>query len=533
MRTPDEQDPATVFRKILADHSTNAPILSQAGAIALESGYPDFAAQLLAQALLIDRTQPETHHHYAVALSRLNRREDAVSSYHEALNLNPDFPEALHDLANTLADLNRFDEAIRHYQQAVALRPNWPHALNNLGTVFLSAGDVDQAIASHQQALQLAPDDAQTHCRLADALAQKEDFTAAIAHYHRALELDPSNHETHNNLGNVYIEISQLDDALLHYRQAHQLRPDLPDIRSNLSKALLTLGQFEEGWREQESRWHLPSNPSGRPPADVWTGANPEGQTILLHTEQGFGDTIHFIRYASLLSAQGARVIVECQPELQPLLQQSNYIDQVILRGQSPRLFNLHAMLLSLPAIYNTTFETIPATVPYLHAPPDLHQHWKTRLSADSNFKVGLVWAGNPKQKNDRNRSTQLAQFAPLAAIPNISIYALQKGPAAEQLKSAPLKIIDCAPDLPDFAHTAALIENLDLVISVDTAVAHLAGALAKPVWTLLTFAADWRWLKERDDSPWYPTMRLFRQRTRGDWAEVIRRVADELRRIA
>jgi hypothetical protein len=252
----------------------------------------------------------------------------------------------------------------------------------------------------------------------------------------------------------------------------------------------------------------------------------------LLHSEQGFGDTIQFIRYAPLLARQGARVVVECQPELRSLLRGVEGVQHLLAQGEPLPPFDLHAPLLSLPLAFGTRLGSIPAQVPYLKADPALAEAWRGKVAGDGRrLKIGLAWAGSPARKGDRQRSVSLSALAPLAAVKGADFYSLQKGPAAEQAKNPPpeMRLMDLTAELKDFADTAALIASLDLVISVDTAVAHLAGAMARPVWTLLEFVPAWRWLLDREDSPWYPTMRLFRQPSRGDWGSVVRRVAEAL----
>jgi hypothetical protein len=289
-----------------------------------------------------------------------------------------------------------------------------------------------------------------------------------------------------------------------------------------------------EGWSEYEWRWKNPgfeSKPSFAQP--VWDGSNHAG-TVLLTAEQGFGDTIQFIRYAPLVAARCRRVLLQCHRELVPLLDGAPGLAGVISRGQALPDFDVHCTLMTLPRLFATTLDTIPARVPYLNAEPARVAAWGAKLGETRRFKVGLAWAGSEAHKNDQHRSMLLSVFAPLSAIPGTLFVSLQKGPAALQIQSPPdgMELIDPTADLHDFADTAALIANLDLVISVDTAMVHLAGALAKPVWTLLPLVPDWRWLLNRSDSPWYPTMRLFRQPALGDWSAVMQRVAADLRRF-
>ncbi|HLK60282.1 MAG TPA: glycosyltransferase family 9 protein [Chthonomonadaceae bacterium] len=309
------------------------------------------------------------------------------------------------------------------------------------------------------------------------------------------------------------------------------LEPENLVMHRQFGMLLLQSGEFKYGWREHSKRVsHLPQ--------PLWDGGSLAGKTILVQAHQGFGDTIQFVRFLPLLKAQGARVLLEHQPALHTLLQGAEGWDALIPRHTGWEVmewnFDLHIPLMSLPCPLETEAH-LPASVPYLRPDPARVHHWRARLAADPGLKVGLVWAGNPDYKKDKVRSCRLADYAWLAQLPQVQFYSLQKGQAAEQGRSAPkrMRLIDLGPELNDFADTAAAIMNLDLVISVDTAVAHLSGALGRPTWTLLPFHACWRWLQEREDSPWYPTMRLFRQSFPGDWASILQRLIRELDRFS
>jgi hypothetical protein len=332
--------------------------------------------------------------------------------------------------------------------------------------------------------------------------------------------------------------MGRYEEAMPCLERAIGLRPDLAIIHWNRAIALLLEGRLTEGWAEAE--WRFAYTPALRRdfPQPAWDGRSDlAGRTILLHAEQGLGDAIQFCRYAPMVAARGGgdRVVLECQPELAALLTTAPGVAQVVRRGDPLPPFELHCPLLSLPHRFGTTLATIPAAVPYLTPDPDKVRAWQSRLAADGpGRKVGLAWAGSPGHANDRQRSCRLSDFAPLANVPGVTFYSLQLGPTGEQATNPPpgLRLLDPTADLRNFADTAALVANLDLVISVDTAVVHLAGALAKPTWVLLPFNPDWRWLRDREDSPWYPTMRLFRQSERGNWKSTIERVASELREL-
>ena len=349
----------------------------------------------------------------------------------------------------------------------------------------------------------------------------------AISSHSTAIGLNPQLTEAYSNLGNAFTDFGKIDQAIAAYRQAISLKPDYAQVHWNLAIALLLKGDYAEGWCEYEWRWKCEDQSARRFTQPLWDGGDLTGRTILLHAEQGFGDTLHFIRYAALVKDRGGRVIVECQQELIGLLKQLTSVTQWITRGQPLPPFDVHRPLLSLPFVFGTTLENIPQQTPPLQAPANRVEQWRHRVADKSVvLKVGLAWAGNPHHKNDRNRSILLSQLMPLLEIPHIQFFSLQKGASTDGTN-----LLNLTTELHDFNESAALISNLDLIISVDTSVVHLAAAMGKPTWVMLPFAPDWRWLQQRDDSPWYPSIRLFRQTRIGDWPGVIDQVAAELAR--
>ena len=416
-----------------------------------------------------------------------------------AIAVEPNNAEAHNDLGNALNEKGQLDEAIAAYRQAVALDPNFSEAHNNLGVVRFQ-GKLDEAIAS----------------------------------YGRAIALSPNFAEAHNNLGTGLQEKGQLDEAIAAYRRAIAYKPNYAESHSNLAKALLLCGDFKEGWQEYEWRWKVQGFPSPKRGFSqaLWDGGELRGRAILLHAEQGLGDTIQFVRYLPLVVQRGGKIIVECQSELQRLFRGMAGDYEIVAFGQPLPAFDFHCPLPSLPHALGTTLADIPQNVPYLSAEPTLVEVWRRTLGASNGeLKVGLAWAGNPRFESDGTRSLNLRQLTPLAGARGVKFYSLQKGAAGEQAKNPPvgLELVDLGPKLNDFADTAAVMSLLDLIITTDTSVPHLAGALARPVWAMLQFVPDFRWLLEREDSPWYPTMRLFRQRSAGDWDGVIGRVAESL----
>ncbi len=355
----------------------------------------------------------------------------------------------------------------------------------------------------------------------------------ALAIFRQLTSLYPERADYFYNMGVTLEDLARPVEALTAHQQALALKPDYPEAHMSSGMTHLLLGNFETGWKEYEWRTKCPHVIIRRNFAQPqWHGETLEGKTILLHAEQGLGDTLQFIRYATLLAKRGGKVIVEIWPELAGIIKSVEGIDQIIIQGDPPPSFDFHCPMMSLPLIFGTTLETIPAK-PYLSAPPDRIAAWRERLgNPNGHRRVGLAWAGRPEQRDDRRRSMRLDQFAPLANAKSARFFSLQKGSAADQAASPPpgMNLIDWTPDLHNFVETAALLANLDLVICVCTAVAHLAGAMGKPVWVLLSYQSDWRWMLNRTDSPWYPTARLFRQKTMGDWTGVIAEIAGALR---
>jgi hypothetical protein len=382
--------------------------------------------------------------------------------------------------------------------------------------------------------MELNPNSALAHQNLAGVLTRQEKYDEAIASFRRALEFDPDNALTHYSLGVVLGGQNKLDEAAGCFRRALELEPDYAEAHHGYAFVLLSQAQFADGWREYEWRWKLKEG--GEPVCSQprWNGSALAGQTILLYAERGAGDAVQFIRYAELLKQQGGSVLVECRPELARLLATCSGVDGVVIRGEPPPKFDTYVSLLSLPGIFGTSLANIPAKVPYLWPSQSLVEPWKDELRTVRELKVGISWQGNPKHAADRFRSIPLSQFAGIARMPGVRLYSLQVGAGREQLTelAGQMPITDLGDRLGDFYNTAAAVVNLDLVITCDSAPAHLAGALGVPVWVALAFSPDWRWLKDRTDNPWYPTMRLFRQPAHRDWDSVVGRIEEALMKM-
>ncbi len=452
---------------------------------------------------------------------------EASSLYQAALRCDPRHAPALHLYGLLQHQLGDSLGAATSIQQALVLEPNLAAAHNDLGIVLRALGRLPDAVASYQRALALAPAFADAHFNLGNAFKELGQPEEAVNCYIRADALKPGLPDVPTNCGAALRELNRLDEAGQCYAEALRRQADYPEARWNRGVIRLLRGEFTSGWEDYEWRWRVPGLLPAIPklPQPEWDGGELRGRTILLHAEQGFGDTLQFIRYAPLLAARGATVLVQCQPALVTLLATVPGVSGVFADGATLPQFDTHAPLLSLPRLCGTTLENIPHAVPYLAGP-----RGRVALPPPAPGKtrrIGFAWAGNPANGADRQRSMTLADWLPLFAPAPATFYSLQCGPRAAELQTLPsgLPVHDLSSQLTDFAPTASAIQELDLVITVDTSVAHLAGALGRPVWTLLSFAACWRWLLHRTDSPWYPRMRLFRQPEPGNWRSVVEEV--------
>ena len=458
---------------------------------------------------------------------------EALHFLSEALKVNSTSADAMSNLGLALQATGRCDEAISSYRNALRLAPDHPEILYNLGNACLELGRDAEALSAYDSVLAIAPGHVGARVNRGNALLRFNRPVEAMASYDAALAAMPGHPQILTNRGHTLRRLDRPLEALADFEAALAAAPEFAEAHFEAAMAHLTLGDFAAGWRAYEWRWKTAAfarhrRQSQTPP---WLGDGPiAGKTILLEAEQGFGDTIQFIRYAPLLASRGAKVICAVQPELQPLLSQFDGIS-VTACGEPLEPFDLHCALLSLPLALQTRPATIPACVPYLAASAERLAYWRDRLPP-AQRRAGFVWSGSPSHKNDNNRSIALARLAGLFEDPLLQCFSLQTDlRAADREVLAGLRgLVDLGHGIRDFADTAAIIALLDVVVSVDTAVAHLAGALGKPVMILLPHAADFRWMRGRDDTPWYPTAKLFRQPAFGDWDTVIARVRDELR---
>jgi tetratricopeptide (TPR) repeat protein len=490
-----------IYRQILAVEPNHADALHLLGVVAHQVGEHEIAVQCIQRAIALNAAEAPFHNNLGTALRALRRNAEAVACCRRAVELNPNYVDAHYNLGNGLKGQGKLDEAIACYRRALELRPDYAEAYNNLGTALNDQGKLDEAAAC----------------------------------YHRALELKPNYAEAHNNLGLALHDQGKLDEAVACYGRAIELNPDYADPHLGRALARLLVGDWQRGWPEYQWRWQTKDSTPRHFPQPPWNGESLAAKTILLHAEQGLGDTIQFIRYAPIVKRHGAAVIVECQKPLVGLLEGCAGVDRLVGQGDDLPAFDVHAPLLSVPGILKTSLVDIPVGIPYLFAKPALVEFWRKRLAELDGFKVGIAWQGSPAYRGDRFRSIPLRCFAALAQIPGVRLISLQKGAGVEQLAEVCdlFAVTDLSAELDErsgpFMDTAAVMKSLDLVITSDTASAHLAGALGAAVWVALPLAPDWRWLLDRCDSPWYPTMRLFRQTKLGDWQGVFQEIAKAL----
>ena len=490
-----------------------------------DAGSVEDAAAEYRIAIRRDPCNAAGHYNLGNLLLRLRQPGEAVECYESTLVLQPAHHRARNNLANALRQLGRLDEAEQQYRDLAEHCPEMAEAHYNLGNLLFERGCFAEAVPAFRQALFLRPNHADAANNLGSALMELGDYAAAQQCLQQAVRLQPLEALPRSNLGAALREMGRVAEAEACFRQALQLAGDKIPARNNLATTLLQTGRLREGWALYESRWQtatLPPRPFSQP---LWQGEALGDQVLLLHAEQGMGDTLQFCRYVRL-AAQRARVVLEVQPPLLRLLARSlPEVEQIVPRGATLPAFDRHCPLLSLPRLFGTALETIPADIPYLVPDPADVAVWQSRLAALPGRRVGVVWRGNQAfADSKRKRDMAAGHLAALADLPGISFVSLQKdlSPAAQAAAANLLPLTDWTAELTDFAQTAALVAGLDLVIGVDTAAVHLAGALGRPVWLLNRFDPCWRWLRDRDDSPWYPTLRQFRQPGSGDWASVM-----------
>jgi tetratricopeptide (TPR) repeat protein len=579
------------FLELLRLEPNHADALYNLGNTKLNQGNPAAAVERYRQAIQLQTGCAAYHYNLAHALQRLARHAEAADEYRQTLRIAPDDFEATYNLGIVLHELKEFAQAAEAFRRALALKPDLPEAMSNLAAALQGLDDYDGAAELLRRAIALNPNFAEAHGNWGGHLWRQGDLSGAKKSCVCAIELNPNLPGAYGNLGHVLFDQGDYRGALNCYDQSLALKPDAISAavtaiststatnrtwqrgdllnafdachragadftpveyrralatKSNCVELLyyvgllhLLHGDFAAGWHNYEYRWQTKMLRNARRDFSQphWLGQPIDGARILLHAEQGLGDTLQFVRYAAMVAARGAKVILEVPSELRRIVERAfGAAIQIVTRGARLPDFEWQSPLMSLPLVFRTDFASIPAPTAYLQAEPELTGKFARHISASSatGLRVGLVWSGSPRHTRDRQRSIPLSQLCALTEIPGATFYSLQKGPAAKDLLDMPIdmNLVDLSGHLNDFADTAAAVANLDLVVTVDTAVAHLAGALGKPVWILLTHNPDWRWLLNREDSPWYPSARLFRQRAAGDWSSPIERVHSELLRI-
>jgi tetratricopeptide (TPR) repeat protein len=542
LRNGQPIDAQVCCQQALAIDPVDADSLFLMGLLTLEAGNCDHAVNWFARAL-----DQVVKVEYLVALGtvlrRLQRFDEASKAFEKAAQLKPDSPQAWKSLADVLGDAGRTEESLLAWEKVLKLDPGDGGAayqcFEKRGHLLHGLKRFEEAIENHRQAHALDPANPTPCNNIGASLQSLHRDAEALAWFDRVIAMKPDFHMASRNKALSLIQLGRFDEAIATLKHVGTHEPDNADVEWNLSLLQLMAGDFEAGWAGREARWRSRMRPASYPQFSqaMWLGnADLEGRTVLVQEDEGLGDTLQFVRYVPMLAARGARVILVVRDQLYPLLSKLPGVAQCIAQKSAGSLppFDLHCPVCSLPFAFGTRLDTIPSDIPYLPAPSeDRVRAWQDRLERQigdrETLRVGLVWSGNPQHDNDHNRSIPLRTLLPVTSA-NAAFVSLQKDlRAGDDALLAQGGIIDLTSHVTDFAETAALLSCLDLVITVDTSVAHLAGALGRPTWVLLPFVPDFRWLLGREDSPWYPTLRLFRQRERGDWNPVIERVEREL----
>jgi tetratricopeptide (TPR) repeat protein len=534
-------DAIAVYDQIILRHPHYLDAYTHLATLYTQFGRTDEAIATTRLAAERAPTRWECQFNLAGALFEAGRHQEALAVYAKVVELNPRAADAYNCIGRIQHERNNYPAALAAYLHTIQIDPSHADCLSNLGALYLDQNDLKSAEIFLRETIRLRPDLLNAHSNLGTVLSRKGDFEGAVRCFHRVLSENPQHVAALCSLGFLHDARGDEPEARAYFELALAVDPTAALPNFNISTHQLAEGDFVNGWRNYERRWEVRQfvNKRKHLVEPAWRGqpdADLNGKWIYLYCEQGFGDTLQLIRYLPLVRALGAQIILEVQPALMNLLRDFPAADHVIAGGVEvpPRPFDWQCPLLSLPFAFKTSLQTIPAPIAYLHPDPTLVAQWATRIPP-APLRVGLVWSGNPEHTRDRLRSIPLPLFAEILATPGITFYSLQKGPGVAQIDNLPAEIrpINLDPHLTDFTQTAAAITHLDLVLCVDTAVAHLAGALGKPVWILLNHAPDWRWLRNRDDSPWYPKARLFRQSTPHDWTHPLADVKQALTQLA
>ena len=556
------------YRKLLEQNPDNADAIHLLGVIFFQKGNLEEARKHLVRAIALNNRVALYHANLGRIEKARGEISSAITAYRQSLALAPEQADINSDIAAALIDAGAYAEALKFVEHALKLQPRFVAATFNKGMALTGLGDLEAAASAFEEAVQLDGGYVEAWFQLARVYHDCGRIKEAEAAYRKVISIDPGHFETHCNLGNILRAAGHLNDALMYYDKALALIPDLPEVLSNkgvalqelgrrdeaiscyrrainldsndaeahrnLSMALLQGGDYEEGWKEFEWRWQTRHFASIKRRWDKsqWAGEPLNGKTILVHAEQGFGDSFQFCRYVPLLAASGARVIVEAPDVVQGVLGTLQGIEEVVTPGNQLPAFDFHIPMMSLPGTFETSSDSIPAPDKYLSVPPEAEQVWQGKIeNAEGTPRVGLVWKGNSEHGANLWRSPGIEVFRPLLSQDHFKFYSLQKDDGEADLREAGIgdRIVDLHRELNSFTDTAAIIGQLDLVITPDTSVAHLSGAIGCPTWIVLPHVAEWRWGIGREDCPWYPSAKLFRQSAPGDWAGVVERLIEEL----
>ena len=496
------------------------------------------AVDAFQKGMMLNPNMPEAANNLASVLNALKRHEQALNACVSALKLRPDFAEAHVNMGNALIGLKNPAEAENSYRRAIELRPANATAYFNLGNALSDLGRLEDALEQYRKAVALDAANPEKHYNYANTALKLDRYVEAVESFRAAIEVNPNYVDAYCNLGSALQSLGDTAEAIECYREAIRISPrgkQQPDLHWNMALALLQQGDYAEGWEAYEWRWLTPTfaafKREWRKPE--WTGGALDGKTLLIHAEQGFGDGIMFGRYAPLVARKGGRVVLECRAPLTRLMRSLEGVAECFDLGQPVPEHDFQIPLLSLPRAFRTTLDNVPAAIPYLRPPADAKPD--PRIAQAKGLKIGFAWAGSPTRRDNAKRSAPLAMFEPLLKATGTRFFSLQVGKFRPELDALDkrLGVVDLGEALNDFADTAAAVAALDLVISVDTAVLHLAGALGKPAWGLMSRPTGFFWMNDRDDTPWYPRLRLFRQPEMGDWGSVFKKAEAELKRLA
>ena len=518
-------DAEIIYKEVLHAHPLHFETLLLLGSLSAQKKDHWQAVKLLTQALEINPKHPDCFNNLAIAMKELHFYDDALVIIQQAIALNPQNADSYNNQGNILKALKRYDEAILSFDQAITLNPRYGQAYSNRGLTRREQGLLEEALLNYDQALAISPKNADAYFYKGGVLQEREQFDEALDHYKKALELKPDYAEAYCNIGLIKKDLNLLDEAIESYKKALSINPESADAHWNLSLCYLLDGNFLDGWKEYEWRWQLESFKAIKMhfSQPLWLGEESlQGKTIFIYAEQGFGDTIQFCRYVPLIADLGAKVILGVQKPLIPLLENLRGVTQIIEQGDTWPLFDFHCPFMSLPLAFKTELNSIPSSSGYLEASAEKLIEWRMRLGTKTKPRIGLVWSGNPLHKNDRNRSIKLKEL--ISFLPTKYEYICLQNEIRDEdqmtLSDHP-EIKQYCELINDFSDTAALCTLMDQIISVDTSVAHLAGALGVKTLLLLPQISDFRWLLEREDSPWYASMNVIRQNQSKKWGSM------------